>query len=353
VYLGFLEDMDHDVDTAAVDLCERAEALNAEMRYRDALEVVTEAAGQDGRTPELDLVRVDSLVGLEQFRDAYDLLGALLEDGGEAVRAQALMLRARVLRRSSRYVDRALESALDAALIAARQGDGETACVAHLEAARGFAGKHCRALAERELEHAREADPEQPLLGSYTAAVLSTSTTGWPRERPWRDDRRRRPPGRARRPVAGLTWSTCSASSTPPTPSWSGSAAAAGRAAPAHPGAAVRRSSAGSTPGQLPELRTSARTPTRCGATRLQPRNHLCTITSTRRAPRSPRSSSWRPSRTTSRSGRAHDPDARPPGAEHRPRKRLHRSPRQAQLKDSLRPGVVRAVPALLRPERP
>ncbi|HTM20004.1 MAG TPA: tetratricopeptide repeat protein [Kofleriaceae bacterium] len=164
--------MAHDHGQQDLDLSARAASLNADMHFRDALETIDQACEQDGRTPELDLLRIEGLIGLEQYRDAYNIVGTLLEEGGEAVRGRSLMYKARILRRSSRYLDSALEAALDAATIARRQGDGEVAVEAHLEAARAFAMKHCRALAERELENAKEVDADLPLLGTYTAAIL-------------------------------------------------------------------------------------------------------------------------------------------------------------------------------------
>ena len=163
------------MDQHAAALEERAHQLTASHRYDEAwtaIEAVIEATG--GLTPELHLAQANCLIGLERFREAYDVARNLLERGGEGVRPRALVLKAKVLRRSSRYVDDALAAALDGATAAALQGqesrsvEGE----ARLEAARIFAAKRCRGLAERELDLAKQLSPDAALVDYYRGAIL-------------------------------------------------------------------------------------------------------------------------------------------------------------------------------------
>ncbi len=162
--------MDHD----PADLGERAAHLTRIHHFREALAAVEQAIEAGGLTASLDLTRGECLLGLERFRDAYAIARNLLEKGGEWIRPRALVLKASILRRSSRYLEDALEAALDGAAAAALQGaeSHDIECLAHLEAARIFAAKSCRGLAERELDRASAADPDQPRVAYYRGAIL-------------------------------------------------------------------------------------------------------------------------------------------------------------------------------------
>ncbi len=156
-------------------LAEQATQLNDRHHYAEALVAIHAAIeAEGGLTPPVDLIRAHSLLGLERFQEAYRCTRNLLANGGEWIRPKALVAKARILRRSSRYVDDALEAALEAATAAALQGEESRPYVgeAHLEAARVFAMKRCRRLAERELDAAIIALPDDPNVASYRAAVL-------------------------------------------------------------------------------------------------------------------------------------------------------------------------------------
>ena len=162
------------MENPIADLSDRAAALNRARQHHEALDAIHQAVDLAGPTPALDLLRVDALIGLERFRDAYDVTRNLLERGGDGAHARSLVYKARILRRSSQWLDDALEAALEAADTAARQGDlarGVTG-EAHLEAARCFARKSCRALAEREIERARGLVDGSVELGYYHGAIL-------------------------------------------------------------------------------------------------------------------------------------------------------------------------------------
>ncbi|HUH05736.1 MAG TPA: tetratricopeptide repeat protein [Kofleriaceae bacterium] len=162
------------MENPVADLSTRAQSLIEARDFSEALDAIDEAIELAGLTPALDLARADALIGLEQFRGAYEVVRNLLERGGDQVRARSLVLKARILRRSSRWLDDALEAALDGAQAAIRQGDlaQRTAGEAHLEAARCYARKQCRVLATRELDRARELMDGDPLLGYYEGALM-------------------------------------------------------------------------------------------------------------------------------------------------------------------------------------
>jgi len=156
-------------------LAAQASQLNDRHHYAEALAAIHAAIeAEGGLTPPLDLIRAHSLLGLERFQEAYSCARNLLTNGGEGIRPKALVAKARILRRSSRYVDDALEAALEAAAAAALQGEESRPYVgeAHLEAARIFAMKRCPELANRELDAANAALPDDPRVTSYRAAVL-------------------------------------------------------------------------------------------------------------------------------------------------------------------------------------
>ncbi len=149
-----------------------AAQLNENEEYASALDAIERAIDREGLTAELDLLRGDAFVGLERFRDANGIARSLVQDGGDKVRAAALLLSARVYRRSSRYVETALVFALDAARSAEREGARAIAGAARLEAARLFSRKRCQALAERELARAAETlGADDPRIGYHSSAV--------------------------------------------------------------------------------------------------------------------------------------------------------------------------------------
>lgn len=162
------------MENPIAELSDRAATLNRERNFGAALGAIDQAIEMAGLTPALDLLRTESFIGLEMFRDAYDVVRNLLERGGESVRGRSLLLKSRVLRRSSSWLDDALEAALEGAEAATRQGDLARAIAgeAHLEAARCFARKSCRGLAESELNAAAALLDNAPIVNYYRGAVL-------------------------------------------------------------------------------------------------------------------------------------------------------------------------------------
>ncbi len=162
------------MENPVADLSDRAAELNRARQHSDALDAIHQAVELAGPTPTLDLLRTDALIGLERFGEAYDVTRNLLERGGDGAHARSLVFKARILRRSSQWIDDALEASIEAAAAAARQGDlaRGVAGEAHLEAARCFARKSCRALAERELERAAPLLDGAGEVGFYRGAIL-------------------------------------------------------------------------------------------------------------------------------------------------------------------------------------
>lgn len=116
------------------------------------------------------ILRSRALMGLEQWRTAYDVLQAVRKErelsGSERVEAQ--LRTATVLRCASASVDHALEMALAAAEQAERAGANGLAVDARLEAARLYARKRCRKLTEGAIAAARA-------LGVHLGRVEATA----------------------------------------------------------------------------------------------------------------------------------------------------------------------------------
>lgn len=157
----------------AVDVAELVRQAIRDEEHGRALELVEQTIAGDGITAELDLLRVEAYIGLEQFRVAHDRVRTLLEQGGDEVRGRALLCKARVFRRSSRYLEEAIVAALDAAAHGERARDAELTGEARMEAARVYSRKGARALAEREVERARAAlGEDDPRPGYGWSAIL-------------------------------------------------------------------------------------------------------------------------------------------------------------------------------------
>lgn len=144
-------------DTDAIRLMTDARAALDGFDFATSLGLLAKANEIEGRTAAQDVLRCDALIGLERFGDAQQISADLIDHGGDWARPEALLAKARVIRQWSRYIDDALEAALDAAELAEKRGDDMVAQAARarLEAARVFAEKRCRDLANREIARAR------------------------------------------------------------------------------------------------------------------------------------------------------------------------------------------------------
>ncbi len=121
-------------------------------------------------------LRARALLGLERWRAAYDLLQSIRErrDLNAAERIEVQVLSAHVLRSASASVDFALELALAAAQGAGRAGAPELGVRAHLEAARLFARKRCRALGDKAVAAAAELAVLPALVAATRGDLLVT-----------------------------------------------------------------------------------------------------------------------------------------------------------------------------------
>jgi len=155
------------------ELTARARSLIEKLDPAAALAAV---AGQDGAEATVLLVRAGALAALDQFREAYDLVCGLLErrELGPAERLEALVHKARLLRKASRKVDLALETAFEAASAGTQQGGSALALAgeAHIEAALLLSRKRCRKLAARSLAAAAAALPDDPRALVFEGLVM-------------------------------------------------------------------------------------------------------------------------------------------------------------------------------------
>jgi len=112
------------------------------------------------------LLRARALVGLEQWRAAYDELQRVrnMRELATAQRLEAQVRTAHVLRFASSSVDFALDMALAAAEQATRIDARPLATLAHVEAARLFARKRCSELARAQLTAADALDDDPALV---------------------------------------------------------------------------------------------------------------------------------------------------------------------------------------------
>ena len=119
------------------------------------------------------LLRARAELALDRFDHAHDTLRSIFrrEDVGGRALANAHVLQATLLRRSSPLLDEALDSALRGAAGAMRAGDPSLAAEAHVEAARLLATKRSRELADAHLARAIErAGAQSKLAGAIACA---------------------------------------------------------------------------------------------------------------------------------------------------------------------------------------
>jgi tetratricopeptide (TPR) repeat protein len=150
----------------------QAENLIAENRHQQALELLRRVQAERGLTVDMDVARAWAHVGLEQFRRARETTQTLLDKGGDEVRPQALLLQTHIVRRSSRYLEDALEAAHDAIELAQRRGLDDVLARAHVEAARIYAIKECPQLSAGHIAAAHELTPDDPQVW-YHSAIAS------------------------------------------------------------------------------------------------------------------------------------------------------------------------------------
>ena len=172
------------------NLASQSRALTLAQRYDEALAVIDFAVPPSSDdvplAPALALAKARALCGLERSRAAEGLVTPIARKDPAAMgapatpleHAEALLMRARLLRRQWASADWAAALARQAATLAGRLGEGARVILAdaHGETALLFARKRCRKLAERELARAREAVGESGYclarLESCEAAVL-------------------------------------------------------------------------------------------------------------------------------------------------------------------------------------
>lgn len=156
-------------------------------RHQQALELLSAVQAEHGLTPAMDVARGWAHVGLEEFGRARENIRMLLENAGDDYRPAALVLKAHVYRRSSRYLEDALEAAREAADLARRRGETVLLVKAHVEAARMFAVKECPELTKREIEAARQIAPTDPKV-SYHAAIAMMGLDDRVAAKKWLDE---------------------------------------------------------------------------------------------------------------------------------------------------------------------
>ncbi len=119
------------------------------------------------------LLRARAELALDRFDHAHATLRSIFrrDDLGNKTLAQAHVLNATLLRRSSPLLDEALDSALRAAAGAMRAGDSALAAEAHIEAARLLAMKRSRELADAQLGRATERAGSNAVLAGALAVA--------------------------------------------------------------------------------------------------------------------------------------------------------------------------------------
>ncbi len=153
----------------------RARKLLFELFAAEALRE-TQAGGAKSEAAELGLLRARALLALERIDAAYDAVGAVhaRKDLGDRDREELRIVKARLLRRTSPFVDEALDLALRAASSAERMGKAavDLAAEAHREAARLLAKKRVRDLADEHLKRAAALAPHDEDQPCAEAEVL-------------------------------------------------------------------------------------------------------------------------------------------------------------------------------------
>ncbi len=119
------------------------------------------------------LLRARAELALDRFDHAHGTLRSVFrrDDVPGQKYAQALVLQAVLLRRSSPLYDEALDSALRGAAAAMRAGDSALAAEAHIEAARLLAAKRSRELSDTHLARASERAANTPALAGALACA--------------------------------------------------------------------------------------------------------------------------------------------------------------------------------------
>src|SRR5215831_9866257 len=158
------------------ELTAHARTLIKDLDPAAALDTLADKEGAPPGDAELLLVRAGALAALDRFGIAYELVSSLLErrELAPSERLEAMLHKARILRKASRQVDAALETAYAVAGDAERQGGPSLVLAgeAHIEAALLLSRKRCRALADRSLAAAAAALPDDPRVPVYQGLVL-------------------------------------------------------------------------------------------------------------------------------------------------------------------------------------
>jgi tetratricopeptide (TPR) repeat protein len=152
-----------------VDVLQEAQSLIDAGHAAEALATIERAPSSAAAL----LLRARAELALDRFDHAHGTLRSIFrrDDVGGKSLANAHVLQATLLRRSSPLLDEALDSALRGASGAMRAGDPSRAAEAHMEAARLLAMKRSRELAEAQLARAIErAGAQSALLGPIACA---------------------------------------------------------------------------------------------------------------------------------------------------------------------------------------
>ncbi len=143
------------------------------LRELHAAEALAAVDALGGATDAL-LLRGRASTVLERYDQAYQLFGALSQrrEITERQLAELRIVRAALLRQSSSSYDEALDLSTRGAALAERVGDLTLAAEGHLEAARAFAKKRARDLADERLARAVAVKPNDPMVTAAEGDVL-------------------------------------------------------------------------------------------------------------------------------------------------------------------------------------
>jgi len=153
----------------AVDALKEAQSLADAANAAEALAVLENAPASLAAS----LIRARAELLLDRFDHAHATLRSIFrrDDLGGKSFAQAHVLNAQLLRRSSPLLDEALDSALRAQTVATRVGDVALAVDAHIEAARVLTTKRSRELADAQLARATERAATNATLAAALAVA--------------------------------------------------------------------------------------------------------------------------------------------------------------------------------------
>ncbi|CAN5152327.1 hypothetical protein BH09MYX1_BH09MYX1_20950 [soil metagenome] len=143
------------------------------LRELNAAEAIAAVDGASSSTDAL-LVRARAATMLERYDAAYQVFGALSQrrEVSERQLADLRIGRAALLRQSSSSFDEALDLSSRGAALAERAGDAGLAAEGHLDAARAFAKKRARDLADDRIKRALAAKPNDPHVIAAEADIL-------------------------------------------------------------------------------------------------------------------------------------------------------------------------------------